>query len=72
MGKTSIIERYIENTFTQIYSPSKGASYAIKNIKFEEENQNIKFKIWVITYTEKLSSLAKMFYKDAISLHFCL
>ena len=33
-------------------------------MKFEEENQKIRFEIWDITWQEKFLSLAKVFYKN--------
>ena len=65
VGKTSIIERYVVNTFTEIKSASSGANFAIKRIKFEEYNQNIKFEIWDTAGMEKYRSLAKIYFKDA-------
>ena len=65
VGKTSIIQRYINNTFTPGIPTAGGANFTTKTMKFEEENQKIKFEIWDTAGQEKFRSLAKVFYKNA-------
>jgi len=65
VGKTSIIHRYINNTFNPAISTTGGANFVSKRIKFTEENQEIKFEIWDTAGQEKFRSLAKVFYKNA-------
>ena len=65
VGKTSIIQRYINNTFTPGISTTGGANFTTKTMKFEEEKQKIKFEIWDTAGQEKFRSLAKVFYKNA-------
>ena len=65
VGKTSIIQRYINNIFNPSISSTGGANFISKTMYFEEEKQNIKFEIWDTAGQEKYRSLAKVFYKDA-------
>ena len=65
VGKTSIIQRYINNTFTPGISTTGGANFTTKTMKFEEEKQKIKFEIWDTAGQERYRSLAKVFYKNA-------
>ena len=65
VGKTSIIQRYINNVYNPNISTSGGASFATKLMKFEEEKKNIKFEIWDTAGQERFRSLAKVFYKNA-------
>lgn len=65
VGKTSIIQRYINNIFNPTVSTTGGANFTTKTMKFEEEKQNIKFEIWDTAGQEKFRSLAKVFYKNA-------
>ena len=65
VGKTNIINRYIANTFSSIFTPSLCASYIKKVVDFEEYNYSIKFEIWDTAGQEKYRALAKVFYKDA-------
>ena len=43
VGKMSIIQRYIKNTFTERVPATGEANFSNKILKFEKENQNIKF-----------------------------
>lgn len=65
MGKTSIISRYINNTFHQNFVPTLGSCYATKTISLKEIEKNVKFEIWDTAGQEKYRSITKIFYKDA-------
>jgi GTPase SAR1 family protein len=45
VGKTSIIGRYVHNTFNSTSNPTLGASFAAKNVNFTEYDKNIKFEV---------------------------
>ena len=64
-GKTSLIGRYINDTFRDDIMITTSASYTGKTEWFEEENQFIKFDIWDTPGREKYRALSKIFYKDA-------
>ena len=66
VGKTSIISRFINDTFDEGSMTTTGASYATKDIVFENyQNQVIKFEIWDTAGQEKYRALTSIFYKDA-------
>ena len=65
VGKTSIIQRFKENTFTYSTKVTTGANYFRKEIIFEDENKSINFEVWDTAGTERYRSLAKVFYKNA-------
>jgi Ras-related protein Rab-22 len=65
VGKTSIIQRYINNSFNPGISTTGGANFTTKLMDFKEEKQKIKFEIWDTAGQEKFRSLAKVFYKNA-------
>ena len=66
VGKTSIIARFINNTFQDNIISTTGASYAGKAITFSElQGRTAKFEIWDTAGQEKYRSLTKIFYKDA-------
>jgi len=65
VGKTSIINRYINNVYNTDSMSTSGASFAAKTMFFEEYDKNHKFEIWDTAGQEKFRSLTKMFYKDA-------
>ena len=65
VGKTSIINRYISNTFSNVLTATPGASFTSKTLFLKEYNQSIKFEIWDPAGQEKYRALAKVFYKTA-------
>ena len=65
VGKTSIISRYINNTFKSQLMSTPGANFVTKNVIMEDENQSIKFEIWDTAGQERYRALAKVFYKNA-------
>ena len=65
VGKTSIINRYISDTFSTVLTATPGASFTTKTIFLKEYNQSIKFEIWDTAGQEKYRALAKVFYKNA-------
>ena len=65
VGKSSLLNRFIYDSFKQDFVPTMIASYSSKEILFEEENRNIKFEIWDTAGQEKYRAINKIFYKDA-------
>ena len=65
VGKTSIISRYINNSFKSQLMSTPGANFVTKNVMMEDENQSIKFEIWDTAGQERYRALAKVFYKNA-------
>ena len=65
VGKTSIISRYINNTFKSQLMSTPGANFVTKNVIMEDDDQTIKFEIWDRAGQERYRALAKVFYKNA-------
>ena len=65
VGKTSIISRYINNTFKSQLMSTPGANFVTKNVIMEDDNQSIRFEIWDTAGQERYRALAKVFYKNA-------
>ena len=65
VGKTSIISRYMTNTFKSQLMSTPGANFVKKNVIMEDENKSINFEIWDTAGQERYRSLAKVFYKNA-------
>ena len=66
VGKTSIISRFINDTFEEGLVTTTEASYAGKDMVFKDyQNQVIRFEIWDTAGQEKYRALAQIFYKDA-------
>jgi small GTP-binding protein len=65
VGKTSIISRYISNTFSSALNPTPGANFTTRTVSIEGSNQLIKFEVWDTAGQEKYRALAKVFYKNS-------
>lgn len=65
VGKTSLLNRYINNVFSVDTPSTQGASYSCKIFNIIEYNQNVKFDVWDTSGQEKYRSLNRLFYKDA-------
>ena len=66
VGKTCIINRFINNTFEADVAPTKGASFGKKTNEIDEfEEKNVQFAIWDTAGQEKYRSLSKIFYKES-------
>ena len=65
VGKTCIISRYISGNFDPNSASTNGASYASKNVTFENSGKSLMLDIWDTAGQEKYKALTKFFYKDA-------
>ena len=64
VGKTSIISRYVSNSFSDVLMSTTGASFATKKLELDNEHK-IKFQLWDTAGQERFRSLAKIFYQNA-------
>jgi Ras-related protein Rab-11A len=65
VGKTSIISRYMTDSFSSTLGSTPGANFTTKTVFLKNENQSIKFEIWDTAGQERYRALAKVFYKNA-------
>ena len=63
VGKTSIINQYIDQTFDEANAATIGANYSEKVIT--KNNKEYELNIWDTAGQEKFHSVGKHFYKDA-------
>ena len=64
VGKTSIVGRYIDNSFHNQYECTIQAANRLKVIK-EDENTSLKLSIWDTAGQEKFLSMTRQYYRDA-------
>jgi small GTP-binding protein len=62
VGKTSIMERFVNDTFEEQILPTYQASQRAKIIQLSETNDKIKLNIWDTAGQEKHRSVTRMFY----------
>ena len=63
VGKSSIINRYINNNWNQDVQTTLGAAFMDKFVSYR--GRNFKFQIWDTAGQEKYGPLAQMYYRDA-------
>ena len=64
-GKSSLIERFVNNTFKKDMLSTLIGSFSSKDVFYEKENVTIRFNIWDTAGQEKYRSINKIFYQDA-------
>ena len=62
VGKTSIIERYVNNAFADEVESTISSTYSYKINDYKEYNKSISFDIWDTAGQEVYRSLAQNFF----------
>lgn len=65
VGKSSIVHRFVKNTFDDMRESTIGAAFLTQSIVLPESNTTIKFEIWDTAGQERYKSLAPMYYRKA-------
>ena len=66
VGKTCIIDRFINDNFDDNQKTTGIATFIAKTMTFDEfQGKSVKFEIWDTAGQEKYRSLNTIFYKDA-------
>ena len=65
VGKTCLINRFVNNTFQEDFVPTMVGCYSSKDIFYDKANKKIKYEIWDTAGQEKYRSINKIFYQDA-------
>lgn len=63
VGKTSLVLRYTQNTFSPEYKQSLGASFAVRDL--EVEDQNVKLVIWDVAGQPSFRQVRRHYYSGA-------
>ncbi|KAK6453980.1 uncharacterized protein RJT20DRAFT_100463 [Scheffersomyces xylosifermentans] len=65
VGKSSIVHRFVKNTFDDMRESTIGAAFLTQTITLPESKTTIKFEIWDTAGQERYKSLAPMYYRNA-------
>ncbi|XP_067684056.1 ras-related protein Rab-7L1-like [Haliotis asinina] len=68
VGKTSFVQRYVNDSYRRDYKMTIGVDFALKVIKWSD-NRTIKLQLWDIAGQERFTSMTRVYYKDA---HACI
>jgi len=63
VGKTSLVLRYTQNTFSPEYKQSLGASFAVRDLEIQE--QNVKLVIWDVAGQPSFRQVRRHYYSGA-------
>eukprot|EP01132_Coremiostelium_polycephalum_P003159 gene3159-3956_t len=62
VGKSSIIKRFDEDTYTDNYEPTIGIDFLTKVVNWEPMNREVKLELWDLTFQERFNSMIKPYY----------
>lgn len=63
VGKTSIINRYVDKTYTENYISTIGVDFKIKTL--QSKNENIKLQIWDTAGQERFRTITSSYYRGS-------
>ena len=65
VGKTCIIQRYVNNDYSENTESTSTSTYTFKTLEYKEFNKTISFDIWDTAGQELYRALARNFYLNA-------
>ncbi|TXT60315.1 MAG: Small GTP-binding domain protein [Promethearchaeota archaeon] len=66
VGKTSLINRYVEGSFQEDYKPTLGANIIRKDVRLEESNAKIRLIVWDLAGQEKYNVIRSMYFQGCV------
>jgi len=64
-GKTAIIRRYVNHTYSEGYKATIGVDFALKEINWDTKTL-IRLQLWDIAGQERYGNMTRVYYKEAI------
>ncbi|MBD3253905.1 MAG: GTP-binding protein [Candidatus Lokiarchaeota archaeon] len=66
VGKTSLINQYIEQSFQEDYKPTLGANIIRKDVSVDEINANVRLIMWDLAGQEKYNVIRSMYFQGCV------
>ena len=66
VGKTSLINQYIEHSFQEDYKPTLGANIIRKDIHVDKINSNVRLIMWDLAGQEKYNVIRSMYFQGCV------
>ncbi|MBA7632102.1 hypothetical protein ES703_39644 [subsurface metagenome] len=63
VGKTSLLNRFCEDSFNEDYKPTLGANIIRKDVNLEEANTKIRLIMWDLAGQEKYNVIRSMYFQ---------
>jgi len=64
-GKTSIINRFVNNVFSETYKSTVGADFSRKIVQWDEKT-TVRLQLWDIAGQDRFAAVTRAFYKNAV------
>eukprot|EP01133_Synstelium_polycarpum_P007690 gene7690-9002_t len=65
VGKSCILVRFTDNTFTPHFAPTLGVDFNVKTIRNKETGQTVKLQLWDTAGQERFKSITQTFYRGS-------
>jgi Ras-related protein Rab-11A len=66
VGKTSLINQYIEHSFQEDYKPTLGANIIRKDVYVDKINANVRIIMWDLAGQEKYNVIRSMYFQGCV------
>lgn len=66
VGKTSLINQYIQHRFKEDYQPTLGVNLVVKDLEMEESNISVRLVLWDIAGQSKYELSRAMFFQGCM------
>jgi len=66
VGKTSLINQYIEHSFQEDYKPTLGANIIRKDMHMEKINAHVRLIMWDLAGQEKYNVIRSMYFQGCV------
>ncbi|KAM5125082.1 ras-related protein Rab-38-like [Mantella aurantiaca] len=64
VGKTSIIQRYVHNIYSQCYRATIGVDFAVKIVTWGRDSM-VRLQLWDIAGQERFGHMTRLYYREA-------
>uniref|UniRef100_A0A8D1LSX6 Ras-related protein Rab n=1 Tax=Sus scrofa TaxID=9823 RepID=A0A8D1LSX6_PIG len=64
VGKTSLVQRYSQDSFSKHYKSTVGVDFALKVLQWSD-SEVVRLQLWDIAGQERFTSMTRLYYRDA-------
>ncbi|XP_051890768.1 ras-related protein Rab-7L1-like isoform X3 [Pristis pectinata] len=64
VGKTSLVHRYTNDSFSKHYKSTVGVDFALKILQWSD-TETVRLQLWDIAGQERFTSMTRLYYRDA-------